>query len=227
MFDPLGLFKNRSRMLRLKMEDSDAEYRSLGCSVTGDTANAPIARYLLQACDDESTVELELAKDRANNFIIYAYRLIEEKCFCPGLYAMLGTEAIGFASDNDAHRDDTRYRRILYRDEQVESCKYLCDPQEMPEHPAALGYTKDGNGNWYMMMTRSGGRLKQFDNRTERRCWEYESPRGKRLLFELEEETRQLYIYRGERLQRHHIRIVTSRMPLHTQAPQREQTTPA
>ena len=213
MFDPLGLLKSQSRMLHLS---TDAYLRRFHCVDFRSVYNYScpvVARYSLKEIEHGNRIELEVCKDKSHNFHIYAYRPVETKHFNTSLLAVLGTDSIGFVENRGEDVTDTTiYRRILHPEEKVDTYKYYCDEEELLESPYDLGYNRDGNGRWYMLMTRSQGIRKHFYNDEVRRCWEYENDAQIRLLIELSESAREdekrFYIYQGEAVSRDQIHIV-------------------
>ncbi len=212
MFDPLGLFKAQSRMLHLATKTALRRFRCVDFRSVYNYNCPVVARYILEEIDQGDRIELEVCKDRAHNFHIFAYTPVESKSFSTSLLSVLGTDSIGFMERREENVTHTIYRRILHPGEKVDIYKYYCDLEELDGDPYDLGYNLDGNGRWYMLMSRSQGMRKHFYNDEIRRCWEYEDESSSRLLIELSESTptneKRFYIYRGEALSRDQIHIV-------------------
>lgn len=220
MFDPLGLVKGNGVALRLCQRGDYHTYRSVVHTFTIPWSMASITRYRLEDLEGAHQIELEVSKDREQNFHICAYELIEMRDFSAGLLSILGTETIGFIPGNQAALSNRLYHRILTEDEELETCKYLCDEEDLDDLPENLGYTRDGNGNWYMMMQRSSGRTKHFYRQPPKRCWEYEDDNGERLLIELNaasvHEASHFEIYLGRKILREELHVVSGKSePLH------------
>ncbi len=214
MFDPLGLIKGKRVALRLCRHGQSHTYKAVDHTFTIPYSSTAITRYTLQNVDNEDQIELEVSKDRYNNFHISAYELIEMRDFSSILLSILGTETIGFMPQNQTAFTNKLYHRILSEDERLEECKYLCDEADLDDHPQNLGYTQDGNGHWYMMMQQSSGRTKHFYRQPPKRCWEYEDEKGERLLIELnaptEKEESFFGIYQGRKIIREELRIISN-----------------
>ena len=226
MFDPLGLAKGNCVALQFCKLGDHRTYHAVTHTFTIPYSLTSITRYRLQENDGTHEIELEVSKDREQNFHICAYELIEVRDFSAGLLSILGTETIGFMPQNQSALTNRLYHRILAEDEQLETCKYLCDEDDLEELPENLGYTRDGNGNWYMMMQRSGGKAKHFYQEPPKRCWEYEDENGQRLLIELnsatESEESNFGIYLGRKILREELHILSPR-DQHITLPSREQ----
>ena len=222
MFDPLGLVRENSLALRLHMEGCSCTCRCTGHLFASTPAGAMVTRYLLEEEETQEELMLEVVRDARNDFHIHAYRLIEMRDFSIDLLAILGTESIGFLPQGHTPLGDTLYSRIMSEDERLETCKYICDPAELEEDPYTLGYTRDGYGNWYMMLERSAGRLRHFGPEERRRGWEYENGEGERLLIELdcggagEERPGAFSIYLGRALRREQIGVISQRSHIAT-----------
>ncbi len=221
MFDPLRLTRQDDLLVHLDLSEEGYDvFRCVGYGSIYNHTYPPVARYRLQSLLDQNELELEVFKDTKQNFHIQAYICMEEKPFSVDFLSILGTDSIGFMQQRKDHEPvHTVYDRILQPDEALDHYKYICDPEELPDDPYALGYTQDGNGNWYMMITRSQGRIKQFYNGQKRRCWEYyDSDSHESLLIEMIEapspSDRKFLIYRGIRLMREQIHIDITDTPL-------------
>jgi hypothetical protein len=213
MFDPLGLLKSRSRMLHLSTKSHFRRFRCVDFRSVYNYSCPVVARYTLEEIEEGTTIELEVCKDRSHNFHIYAYSPVETKPFNISFLSVLGTDSIGFVENREKEEvDATIYRRILHSDEKLDIYKYYCDEEELERSPYDLGYSRDGSGRWYMLMSRSQGVRKHFFNNETRRCWEYESDAHIRLLIELNESSKEdekrFYIYKGEAIKRDQIQIV-------------------
>ncbi len=218
MFDPLRVAQNRSLLLRLKLQQQTEKFRCTDHTTIDNGDKTPVARYTLQNIVTGKYIILEVFKERSRNFHIQAYRMLETYDFTATFAAMLGTPVMAFSPHEDSLSEDTIYNRILASDEKVEIVKYICDTDELPAHPRALGYHRDGNGNWYQLMEQSQGRIKRFTDKKFVRCWEYENSSRKRLLIELSEKMQQkhFHIYEGIKITRKEINIVHAISPLPT-----------
>ncbi|HHD84347.1 MAG TPA: hypothetical protein ENK93_05655 [Campylobacteraceae bacterium] len=228
MYDPLGLIRDKRLMLKLCRRGESHTYKAVGHTFTTDSSSTRITRYSLQDQNGENEIELEVVKDSANNFHICTYELIEMRDFSSTLLSILGTETIGFIPQNRTALTNRLYHRLLAEDERLETCKYLCDAADLNDLPENLGYTRDGNGHWYMMMTRSGGREKRFHRRPPKLCWEYEDQKGGRLLIELNAASKKaesfFEIYLGRSIVREELQIVGMPGKRYIQAAHRHET---
>lgn len=215
MFDPLGLVKEPSLALRLNFDGHLSTYRCVDYGMVESACPCPAARYRVEEMHGENVLELEVSKDDAHNFHLFAYRLLERKACSHAMLSILGTDTIGFGADeSDPESEKSIYHRILHPGEEIESYKYIYVPERDEEDPAEWGYWQDANGRWYMMTERSAGRVKRIANRRPRYCWEYENCAGERLLIELVAgdagRRGTFYIYLGYPLSRDMIRVVQS-----------------
>ena len=213
MFDPLGLAKDKKLALKLKLNFKEHTfiYNNLQ-TYPGDCSK--VARYTLKDTKHNKLIDIEISKDKKNSFHIYAYNLIETKPFNHKLSSILGVDSIQYQSFDDLNTL-TKYHRINYKSEKLEFFKYICDPLTLPIHPASIGYEKDGNGQWYMLIYRSKGRVKKFAPDNYRRSWEYETQNKKRLLVELEEskyiDKNRFHIYNGQQLSRKELKLIRTK----------------
>ena len=217
MFDPLKVAHNRNLLLRLTLEHKAENFECIHYTLIDNGSQTPVARYTLQHTETRDTLVLEVHKDKEHNFHIRAYRLVETQPFKPVFASMLGVDSIGFFANRENNTERIVYKRLLYPGEKVNIVKYICDTEDLPANPHEFGYTKDGMGNWYLLMEQSSGRLKRFADQSSRRCWEYENSDYTRLLIEKEETYKKpsaFYIYLGKKIVRKQIHIISRPAPL-------------
>jgi hypothetical protein len=218
VFDPLRIAYNKSLLLQLRLHEERENFQCLHYTLIDNGTSSPVARYTLQNISDSSIVVLEVYKDSEFNFHIEAYQMIEERPFSPRFALMLGTDVIAFKPKNHTGNERALYDRILYPGEEVNVIKYICDISELPVDPYEMGYTRDGNGNWYQILEQSQGRVKKFTDDRFVRCWEYENDEYTRLLIEREEthfqKPNNFYIYLGLTVKREQIHLIENASPL-------------
>ena len=217
MFDPLRIACDITLLIQLKLEHQSELFRCIHYTRVKD--EIPIARYTLRQITNNTIVILEVTKNRRKDFRIKAFQMIEKRPFSPQFIMMLGTDSITFKPKNHPTTACNIYGRISYPDEKIDIIKYICDIEDLPLHPWEMGYTRDGNGNWYQLLEQSQGRLRHFSDNSAIRCWEYADDEYTRLLIETEE-TRQIgkkdfSIYLGRTIHRAQIHLLNS-MPVTT-----------
>ncbi len=210
MFDPLGLLKKSDLALKLKAGFKHNLF--ICCDLQNHMDDyTKVARYTLKDIRDNKSIDIEISKDKNNNFHIFAYDLIETKPFSHTFSSILGVDSIGY-NNLDNFNTHTLYHRINYPNEKLELYKYICDTETIPTHPSNIGYEQDGEGRWYMLIYRSNGRVKKFTPDDQRRSWEYETQNQKRLLVELNENKKidesYFHIYNGQKLNRRELKLV-------------------
>ncbi len=214
MFDPLRIAYDTTLLIQLKLGPQKEIFQCTHYTRIDSDTPAPVARYTLRQIKNNSTVILEVTKDKRKNFRIKAFQMVEKRPFSPKFAMLLGTEAITFTPKNHPAKPRTIYGRIPYPDEKTDIIKYICDTEELPLHPWEMGYTRDGNGNWYQLLEQSRGRLKRFTDNSAIRCWEYADDDYTRLLIEKEEtaqeESKDFLIYLGKTISRAQIHLLNS-----------------
>ena len=212
MFDPLNLANQQRHTLQLRIDHIHEHFICLHMDNIKHTNAATIARYHLQNMDNLQTYILEVTKDKALNFHIHCYQLLEQKPYNHAFISILGTESIGYQLKTEEQPQFTIYHRILHKNENLNIYKYIADADDFDRSPEYYGYNQDANGNWYLLMQKSDGIVKNFTHNQPKRSWEYKQTDDQRLLIELEEsgQKKEKYfdIFHGKRLKRKDIKLV-------------------
>jgi hypothetical protein len=208
MFNPLALEKSNQIQLNSTIESKKELYICQKILNFTDAQGSVACRYQLLRDDDDKEIWLEVKKDRAHNYQLFYYEKVQELEYNPSFLALVGTSTIGYHNPND--KEQTTYNRIPKKGETIMPIKHLVSEDELPESPEEEGYNKDGNGNWYFMTKRSEGTLKNFDNNSKKRSWEYKHQHN-RLLIEMQDENNtftDITIYEGRELERKNLKKV-------------------
>jgi len=206
MFNPLALEKNHFIELKISQNMKKELYICQNISNFRDSQNSLATRYELLRKEDNKEIYLEVKKDRALNYQLFYYEVVQEMEYNPSFMALIGTSTIGYNPPDAKHASQVIYNRISKKGEDTMPIKYIVEDSEIPANPSQEGYYKDGHGNWYFMTKKSKGTLKEFDNNLKKRSWEYKNNQN-RLLIEVENQDN-IIIYEGREIARRDLKKV-------------------
>ncbi len=206
MFNPLSLKKNEYIELKISQIREKELYICNNIVNFTDSQNSYAAKYQLLRTTDNKEIYLEVKKDRALNYQLFYYEIVQEMEFNPTFISLIGTSSIGYNKPDEKHAPQVVYNRIPKKGELTMPIKHIVEEAELPNNPEKNGYFKDGNGNWYFMTKKSEGNLKKFNNNIKTRSWEYKHKQN-RLLIEMENQEF-ITIYEGREIARRDLRKV-------------------
>jgi hypothetical protein len=210
MFNPLSLKKDQFIELKISPKSKKELYICQKISNFTDAQDSIACRYHLVREENKKEIYLEVKKDRALNYQLFYYEIVQEMEYNPSFLALIGTSTIGYNKPDEIQTAQTIYNRIPKKGETTMSIKHLVTEDELPENPIEDGYSKDGNGNWYFMTKKSEGTLKKFDNNLKKRSWEYKHERN-RLLIEMQTDKnsfKNITIYEGHEIARRDLKKI-------------------
>lgn len=200
MFNPLALKIDDYIQLSTKEEDPKSLFMCNDVTCFKDTLGAFACRYRLRRTTDGQEIWLEVKKDRALNYQLFYYEVIEEMPYNPSFLAMVGTSTLGYQNPKLRSQSQIIFNRIPKKGEVLMPIKYIVTEDELPENPQDNGYHRDGNGFWYFMTKRSEGAIHHFSNQFTKRTWEYKHNQ-ERLMIEVSD-FEAITIYEGREIAR-------------------------
>jgi len=211
MFDPLNLATQTKHLVQLSIDNMDKYFICKNIENITHLHKSNTVRYHLQDMDNNQNYILELHKDKNQNFHIHYYKLLEQKPYSHVFISILGTQSIGYQLKTDKNEHFGIYNIVTNKNEKLTTYKYIADIDDLEKHPSFYGYKKDANNNWYILMQKSKGILKNFTNNQIKRSWTYQQATNT-LLIEIDEKSKQekkyFDIFHGKALKRTEIKLI-------------------
>lgn len=213
MFNPISTYKNDYLELTISTDKIKERFICQHVENFHDANNSFACRYQLKSELNDKNICLEVKKDRAHNYQMFYYEIIEEVSYNPTFLALLGSTTIGY--NNPYTQDDEQiiYNIIPRHGERLISIKHIVTKDELPINPKEIGYNKDANNNWYFMANQSEGSVKKFANGNKQRSWEYKNNQD-RLLIEIQNDCdiySNIMIYEGKEISRRDLRKIEAK----------------